>query len=225
MKQFIFFLLLFSLSTVYGQNRTEGHILYKFESKDFGSYYAKVYFKGMESLYIKDVKEKVVEDKANSKQILTYSFIKYYMNNRSKEGIKQKQLDEGKFIRTTFKLRTVKWQIHNETKMIQGYRCKKATTTLEEWNEKVTVWYTSDIQASTGLPNLCNLPGVVLQANYDNGSSYTVQSVVLQKISSDKLEITEGKMVSNEEYNNAKTKGENWIQQMIKSMQATFGDN
>lgn len=58
-----------------------------------------------------------------------------------------------------------KWDFVNETKIIQGYTCKKAVGKYH--NKTITVWYTEGIPISEGPYTFKNLPGLVLEA-YDS---------------------------------------------------------
>lgn len=58
-----------------------------------------------------------------------------------------------------------KWDLINETKIIQGYTCKKA---IGKYHHKTIIaWYTEEIPISEGPYTFKNLPGLVLEA-YDS---------------------------------------------------------
>lgn len=62
------------------------------------------------------------------------------------------------------------WVIGNETKIIQGYECYKATCILEKYDENsfyttypIEAWFTYDIKKSFGPNGFSNLPGLILE--------------------------------------------------------------
>ena len=63
--------------------------------------------------------------------------------------------------------RPIKWTLSNDTLSIGGYLCKTATCQLH--GRRWTVRYTEDIPTPAGPWKLCGLPGLVLQAEADNG--------------------------------------------------------
>lgn len=58
-----------------------------------------------------------------------------------------------------------KWNFVNETKIIQGYNCKKAVGKYH--HKTIVAWYTEEIPISDGPYTFKNLPGLVLEA-YDS---------------------------------------------------------
>lgn len=72
-----------------------------------------------------------------------------------------------------------KWDITTETKIINGYKCYKATTHKEEFDEKRNrtnrfnpiVWFAPEIPVPFGPKGLDGLPGLVLEGTF-NGKLY-----------------------------------------------------
>jgi GLPGLI family protein len=58
-----------------------------------------------------------------------------------------------------------KWVLHNETKTINGFKCKKATTTNTYTgnNFPVTVWYCEEININDGPFDYSGLPGFIIE--------------------------------------------------------------
>jgi GLPGLI family protein len=95
-------------------------------------------------------------------------------------------------------LRPVKWKLEDETMTINGFECKKATTTIQGFgmsnfrlggsaiggggrrdssinrmlNEKqqVVAWYTEQIETAAGPDNYFGLPGLILYLDIDDGT-------------------------------------------------------
>lgn len=59
------------------------------------------------------------------------------------------------------------WEIQDDTKVIGGYTCQKATTTFG--GRHYTAWFTPDIPFSFGPWKLHGLPGLILAAKDDKG--------------------------------------------------------
>lgn len=95
-----------------------------------------------------------------------------YQNLKTKEYIKQ----EKGFGKTyLIKKEPLDWKIHNESKKIGKYMCYKATAevinkaVLEKkiiWN--TTVWFTPEIPVASGPKGYGGLPGLILEANFND---------------------------------------------------------
>lgn len=91
------------------------------------------------------------------------------------------------------------WKVTGNQKMILGYNCLEATRQDTSGN-KTTAWFTPAISISGGPEGICNLPGMVLEADFNDGSrTYTAKSID----TSEAVKIqkpSDGKKVSEEEY-------------------------
>ncbi|MEI6408582.1 MAG: GLPGLI family protein [Bacteroidota bacterium] len=76
------------------------------------------------------------------------------------------------------------WKIKNDMKEVAGHICMNAfwEDTLKQ--EKISVWFALDMPLSAGPERLCGLPGIILEANYNDGAL----SIVADKIEMKKLE-------------------------------------
>lgn len=77
------------------------------------------------------------------------------------------------------KLPTHNWILHPETKVINGYACKKATTKNTEFNsnQNITAWYTEEIPIKDGPMFYNDLPGFIIQLEIDNKSILVFQKL------------------------------------------------
>jgi len=132
---------------------------------------------------------------------------KYFKNNETKEKLYQTSLD--KLYNVIVPFDEYKWTISNETKVINGYLCYKATSVKEDiFNPyKQTkaifypeVWFTPSIPASYGPQGLDGLPGLVLEATL-NGKKYLFATKIEFDVKSiDKIEKFEkGKTITSED--------------------------
>lgn len=72
----------------------------------------------------------------------------------------------------------LKWSVSEETKVILGYNCQKATTQID--NRTWEVWFTLDIPVSDGPWLLTGLPGLILEA-YDSGNIFHFKAIELKQ--------------------------------------------
>jgi GLPGLI family protein len=150
-----------------------------------------------------------------------------YKNVKNKVKLVEKEF-LGKEFLITDSLKVWNWELQNETKKIGDYTCYKAVSVarvtkedLEEYEkakaeqekaktsfftvgepkEKVTtVWYTPEIPVSQGPAEFWGLPGLILEASFDDTIILCSKIVLNPK---DKIEIKKpkrGKKVTNDEY-------------------------
>jgi len=93
------------------------------------------------------------------------------------------------------------WKITGQQKAILGYPCMEAEKS-DTAGKKTIAWFSPSINVSSGPAGLCNLPGMILEADIDNGSRiYTAKSV--ESIPEADLKIQkprEGKKVTEAEF-------------------------
>jgi GLPGLI family protein len=149
-----------------------------------------------------------------------------YKNFASGKSIESRELGAKTYI-IEDSIRPRGWKLTGETKVIQGYTCRKATstetmmtgstmrirsggennTTTDTTNRPqpkqvvVEAWYAEGITAPVGPESYGMLPGVILELNIDDGSM--IYSAVEIKKSVDKKDIKEpkkGKKITRQEY-------------------------
>jgi GLPGLI family protein len=93
------------------------------------------------------------------------------------------------------------WKISGNQKVIFGYPCMEAFR-FDTAGVKTTVWFAPSFTVKSGPSGYCNLPGMVLEADINNGSRlYTVKSI--EPVPADKMKLQkpkEGKPVSENEF-------------------------
>lgn len=108
------------------------------------------------------------------------------------------------------------WTLHDESKIINGYTCKKATKertsfiyksssmtgdSKEKISYTTTAWYAVDLEFPTGPLKFHGLPGLILELN---SYSYDIKMKAGTEIKNTKepidFEIPKGKIISMEEY-------------------------
>lgn len=91
------------------------------------------------------------------------------------------------------------WEIHDDTKMIGGYTCQKATATFG--GRQYTAWFTTEIPFSFGPWKLHGLPGLILAAK-DEKNEVEFEYAGFDKLADDEqltIGIPESAIVSTEE--------------------------
>jgi GLPGLI family protein len=117
----------------------------------------------------------------------------------------QKVIEQRDFMNRMFlvekPLPAMNWKITGNQKVILGYPCMEASR-LDTAGVKTTVWFAPSLTIKSGPSGFCNLPGMVLEADINNGSRlYTAKSI--EPVPGDKLKLQrpkEGKSVSETEF-------------------------
>lgn len=93
------------------------------------------------------------------------------------------------------------WKITGNQKIILGYNCMEAVRNDTAGN-KTVAWFTPSIAVAGGPAGICNLPGMVLEADINSGSRvYVVKSIEPRPALEVKLQKPkDGKAVTEEEY-------------------------
>lgn len=132
----------------------------------------------------------------------------YYKDIKVKEKIKQ--IDQNGILNIVYPYDEYKWEITNETKVISGYKCYKATCVYGEFdfrrNKQLTfnpeVWFTPEIPVPFGPRGLDGLPGLVLEASF-NSRIYFYATKIEFNVKNSKIKIerpSNGKYLTKKEY-------------------------
>ncbi|WP_016990355.1 GLPGLI family protein [Flavobacterium sp. ACAM 123] len=75
------------------------------------------------------------------------------------------------------------WKLVNESKTINGYTCKKATTTNTAFNanQSIVAWYTEAIPVNDGPAHYWGLPGFIIQIEINKNTILTFDKLVFSK--------------------------------------------
>lgn len=123
----------------------------------------------------------------------------YYKNIETREKIKQIEFEDNLY-NINVQFDEYKWIITNESKIISGYKCYKATCTFEEYDIRrkrnlvfnPEVWFAPGIPFSFGPRGLDGLPGLVLEGKFSNGLFYYATNISLS-IKNSKINIEKPK--------------------------------
>jgi GLPGLI family protein len=108
---------------------------------------------------------------------------------------------EGRKYITHHTTRTLPWKIEDESKIILGYTCQKATFTNDEGKTTIA-WFTYSLRPNLGPYMYYTLPGAVLEIDIHSGASiFKATSIDLKPIKKKKVaEPHNGKKVTPEQY-------------------------
>lgn len=90
-------------------------------------------------------------------------------------------------VKAILKKQLPEWELHNETKVIQGYTCLKATTTKVVQNKAglftfpITAWYCPQINSSLGPIGYGGLPGLIFELR-GNKYVYGLQKIAFNTV-------------------------------------------
>ena len=104
--------------------------------------------------------------------------IKYYQNNQTKES--REYYDMKRTGEVIVNNETIfEWTLSNEVKIIDQYKCYKATSPLYYKDKKldttVTAWYTPEIPIRFGPIGYGGLPGLILELHNDRATFYVTK--------------------------------------------------
>ncbi len=114
----------------------------------------------------------------------------YYKDITNKKRIYQTKTHSG-IVNVIKPFTSYEWELLNDSKIICGYTCYKATTTItqtyylksrkkENKTETIIAWYTPQINLSFGPLDIDGLPGLVLQV-FKNDVIFTANKIVLNQ--------------------------------------------
>jgi GLPGLI family protein len=141
---------------------------------EFDSAKTELFFSSDESLYrnikeAEDIRDQAGED--HNGVIVRMKFgggdDQTYKNYSLEKMTQQRELGPKKYIiEDSFPHQT--WKLESDTQTIQGYLCKKATTTGQQ-GSPIVAWYSEDLQSPSGPEVYGGLPGLILLLNNNNG--------------------------------------------------------
>jgi GLPGLI family protein len=99
-------------------------------------------------------------------------------------------------------IKILPWKLSTETKLIQGYSCKKATWFDQVRNQNVTAWYAESLKPFFGPEEYNSLPGTILEVDINDGERIiTVEKITPGKLDKNDLVIpTKGQRTTEDEF-------------------------
>jgi GLPGLI family protein len=216
------------------QDKTEGTVMYEHKINmhkritdeamramvpEFRTSEMQLNFRGMESLYLPVPKEED-DSETNStdnngnqmRVVMRMPQNEVYRNYEAQEKIELQELAGQKFL-VVDTLRKATWKLTGEAKKVNGYDCMQATMTNPANKQVTTVWFTESIPVPHGPMTFGGLPGLVIEANINEGEIvYSAKKIDFKKLGKDGLRRPSGgKKVTDAEF---KKKREEWMKEM-----------
>lgn len=157
-----------------------------------------------QSQFIENRDEKVI----NNDNFRTTIPALYYINNydfKTDSIFEQRKIDKNILLKAKWK-NNYKWEITNETKIINGYKVIKATTESIEVDKtnpyyygKAIAWFTPDIPISSGPARYYGLPGLILELNYEKFNTMYLFNKIEYNSTEKMVDANAGEMVEKED--------------------------
>jgi GLPGLI family protein len=158
-----------------------------------------LYYNKGESIYepsAKSDKEQSATTQSGMTMVMMSEDVVVYKNQKTKEIVSQEYIFDRKF-RIADTLLNFKWILSNEEKIINNFKCRKATDTTGI----TTAWYCTDIPINDGPYIFWGLPGLIIELSHANK---TVTATAVLQIDESETQIkkpSEGTAVSRDEFN------------------------
>ncbi len=103
-------------------------------------------------------------------------------------------------------LRAQDWKILNDMKEVAGHVCMNAYWEDTIKQQRITVWFALDLPVPAGPERLCGLPGLILEADYNDGAMLIAADRIQMKKLDKELDLPKkkikGKKISETEFTN-----------------------
>lgn len=152
----------------------------------------------------KQIDEKVAKAKAlntevnfTKGEILTNTYrYKTKKDYRTDKAILIEEID-AQTLGAVQKVDVKSWKILNETTVLNGLLCRKATLLRD--TTTITAWFTTNIPLREGPFAYSGLPGLIVKLNTSSGGQAAMISISYNKEKGNKIEIPDYALVSNED--------------------------
>ncbi len=122
-----------------------------------------------------------------------------YCDFTNKTVVRQEDFMQRKFL-VESELKADGWRLTGKQKIILNYPCVEAVK--EDSTQKVVVYFTPSITVSTGPQEFIGLPGLVMEANIDDGDQIIIATEIKLEVNAEKIQKPkDGKKVTEEEFN------------------------
>ncbi len=182
--------------------------------------YALLHFSPTQTKYV-DSEERVdPDDEGFSWRKETFFTKRDFAENTLFDGLTM----QGKTYLIQDSLRCQDWKILNDMKEVAGHLCMNASWEDTLKQQKIIVWFALDIPYSGGPERFCGLPGLILEADVNNGAMLVTANRIEAKKLTTELDLPKklkGKKTTEAEYRVALKKV---IDDHIKEEQPYFWD-
>jgi GLPGLI family protein len=207
-----------SIMSVFGQN-TEGVITFeekmnlhrritdeamKARVPEFRSNNMQLVFRGDECIY-KAIEEEEDDEMSADGGAVRMRFrrpnVEIYRNYATNRRTELREMGDKKYL-IEADMKQPAWKLGTETKKIMGYECTQATLSDTARKQEVVAWFTMDLPLAAGPQNFGSLPGLILEADINNGETLLfAKKIDLKKVKDNAIKApSKGDKVTEEEY-------------------------
>lgn len=172
------------------------------------SLYFNLDFKDSESLFYLDKnKDTGMSNEKGYNSIVRSNSSVFYRNDETKELIEQ--INSDAYYLVTSSSDSLKWEISNEEKKINKYKCYKAIATIEvtsltkgKYEKEIIAWFCPEIPINLGPKNYGGLPGLIFELKDDKLTYYIDSLNINSEAEVEVTKPTKGKVITRKEYDN-----------------------
>jgi GLPGLI family protein len=182
--------------------------------------YTLLHFNPTQSSYVDSEERAEPDDDGYSWRREAYWVNRNFVQNTTSEAL----IVQGKTYLIQDSLRCQDWKILNDMKEVAGHLCMNASWEDTIKMQKIVAWFALDIPYSGGPERLCGLPGLILEADVNNGAMVLTANRIDAKTITTEFDLPKkqkGKKVTETEYNKALKK---FIDEQVKAEQPYFWD-
>lgn len=160
-------------------------------------------FRGDECIY--KVIEEEEDEQANAGGGGGFRFrrpnVEIYRNYATNKRIELREMGDKKYLIET-DMKQPAWKLGTETKKVMGYECTQATWSDTARKQEIVAWFTMDLPLAAGPQNFGSLPGLILEADINNGETLLfAKKVELKKVKDNAIKApSKGDKVTEAEY-------------------------
>ena len=161
--------------------------------------YTVLHFNPTQSMYLDSEERAQPDDEGYSWRKETFYTKRDYAQNTLQDAITL----QGKTYQVIDSLRCQDWKILNDMKEVAGHLCMNASWEDTVKQQKIVAWFALDIPHPGGPERLCGLPGLILEADVNQGAMIISANRIEGKKLGTELDLpkkTKGKKVNEAEY-------------------------
>ncbi|MFN0174341.1 MAG: GLPGLI family protein [Saprospiraceae bacterium] len=193
---------------------------YMYGSRAEWRVYTLLHFSSTQTKYMDSEERAEPDDEGYSWRKETFFTTRNFVENTIHDAL----VMQGKTYLVQDSLRCQDWKILNDMKEVAGHLCMNASWEDTLKQQKIIVWFALDIPNSGGPERLCGLPGLILEADVNNGAMIVSADRIEPKKLTTELALPKklkGKKSTEAEYRTALKK---LIDDHIKEEQPYFWD-
>ncbi|MBK8969180.1 MAG: GLPGLI family protein [Saprospiraceae bacterium] len=187
------------MSLDYLSQQQRDRMAYMWGSRSEWKAYANLYFTATQSKYEDSEESAEPEDEGYSWRKDAYTIRRDFEKNTVFDALTVL----GKTYVIEDSLQCQDWKILNDMKEVAGHVCMNAFWEDTVKQQKVTVWFALDMPAQAGPERFCGLPGIILEADINDGALLISADRIQMKTLTNELDVpkkVKGKRITEAEY-------------------------